>query len=288
MISDAPSVPFQLGEALSYAGLTVVPLVAETEPSAEFVSLDEALAAGLLIDEIDEAGAVESLQVTNQLDRSVLLYEGEQLVGAKQNRVLDRPVLLPEHAVVDVPVLCVERGRWSYRSRRFKSPPHAAYPTLRHAGHSLGQAGVWRDVRAKSRRLGVTSNTEAAEVMYTSSRRKLGGYLAAFPCQAGQCGSIVAVASKFICLDFISRPDVHACIYEKLLRGYALDAIDAASGDTDPGDGAEAFLLEVASAEHRPVQTHGSGDLNRLVSSRVFGWELRLGEEVIALTALAA
>src|SRR6266545_4562197 len=86
--------PFGLGEPCSFGPLTLVPLYTEAEPRAEYVGLDEALAGGLAVTEVDEAGAVETLLVVNPLSTAVLLYEGEELVGAKQNRVLERSVLV--------------------------------------------------------------------------------------------------------------------------------------------------------------------------------------------------
>jgi hypothetical protein len=286
--TEALAIPVRLGEPVLYEALTVVPLFAVEEPGFEFVSLDEALEAGLSVEEVDEGGRVASVRVTNPLASAVLLYEGEEIAGAKQDRIFDRPVLVPERATVEATVLCVEAGRWAYRSRRFKSSPHAAYPTLRHLGHTVGQEGVWSDVHAKSVRLGAVSGTDAAKAMYTSSRQKLDGCLAALPCQAGQCGSIVAVAGKIVCLDFISRPEVHARAYPKLLRGYALDALEAPTADGLPDDAAAESLAEVASAEREAVQAGGRGELRRLRSGRVTGWELQHREELIALTVFAA
>ena len=227
------------------------------------------------------------IRVTNPLASDVLLYAGEGIAGAKQDRIFDRPVLVPERASVEVPVFCVEQGRWSYRSRRvrssrsrrFRSSPHAAYPSLRRVGHTLGQAGVWSDVRAKSVRLGVASTTDAADAMYTSSQRVLDGYLAALPCQSGQCGSIVGVAGEIVCLDFISRVDVYARVYAKLLRGYALEAIEAATVEEFPDGAAAVIWAEVSTARREPVQTGGRGELRPLRSNSVVGWELRFGDE---------
>jgi hypothetical protein len=286
--TETVSLPFRLGEPLLHEGLSVVPLFAAEEPGFEFVSLDEALAAGLFVEEVDEGGRVESVRVTNPLASTVLLYEGEEIAGAKQDRIFDRPVLVPERSTVYAKVLCVEAGRWAYRSRRFESSPHAAYPTLRHAGHTLGQAGVWSDVHAKSVRLGAASDTEAAKALYARSHRKLNGYLAALPCQAGQCGSIVAISGKIVCLDFISRPEVHGRAYAKLLRGYALDALEAPAAEALADGAAEETLGAVEGAEREPVQTGGRGELHRLRSNRVVGWELQLGQELIALTVFAA
>jgi len=59
----------------------------------------------------------------------------------------------------DVPVHCVERGRWAYRSQRFAPAAHAAAPELRrHKGQAeawaegVGEVGPARDRLADSRR----------------------------------------------------------------------------------------------------------------------------------------
>jgi hypothetical protein len=286
--TEAVSIPARLGEPVVHEALAVVPIFADAEPVFEFVSLDEALAAGASVEEVDEEGTVASVRVTNPLASAVLLYEGEVIRGAKQDRIFDRPVLVPERASVNAKVLCVEAGRWAYRSRRFESSPHAAYPTLRHLGHTGGQASVWSDVHAKSMRLGAASDTDAAEAMYTTSRQKLDGYVAALPCQAGQCGSIVAISGKIVCVDFISRPDVHACAYPKLLHGYALDALEAPMAEALPDDAAAETLEEVSTAERERVQSGGRGELLRLRSNCVVGWELQLSQELVALTAFIA
>jgi len=47
------------------------------------------------------------------------IIDVQELVGAKQNRILNTDVLVPAKSTRDVPVSCVERGRWGYKSRHF-------------------------------------------------------------------------------------------------------------------------------------------------------------------------
>src|SRR5207244_10930111 len=115
---------------------------------------------GLAVIEVSQGGAARTLSVSNPLDLNVLLFDGEELVGAKQNRILDRPVLVQAQSKTPVPVTCVERGRWAYRSERFATAPRAAYPSLRRARQAGGQAAAWADVSAKAARMSATSPTE--------------------------------------------------------------------------------------------------------------------------------
>jgi hypothetical protein len=226
-------VPFELGDARTFAGLTVLPLFPSEEPVLEYIGLDEALARGLTVREVSEAGAVEALLVENPLGERVLLYEGEELVGAKQNRIVARSTLVDVRSQRTIPVRCVERGRWSPLAAPFEAAPRAAYPKLRRASRA-GQGATWSELAAKQARMRACSPTEAAEQLYLSHRRRLDEYVEALPRCEGQSGAAVAIAGEPVCVDFVSRSDVFAGLYPKLLRGYALDAIDA-GGSGKPG-----------------------------------------------------
>src|SRR3954469_3447688 len=225
-LAPPQSLPFTLGEPLAFAGLSLIPLFSTADAELEYIGLDEAVAAGLAVTEVDEAGSVSSLYVTNTLTTSVLFYEGEELVGAKQNRILDRTILIQANSKTPVPVSCVERGRWSYRSERFATAPRTAYPELRRAKREGGgQAQVWSNVAEKSARLDAWSPTDASEEMYVKRGASIEEYVAKLPRRDGQCGAIVCLAGRVVCLDYVGRSDVYAGLYSKLLRGYALDAI---------------------------------------------------------------
>jgi hypothetical protein len=74
---------------------------------------------------------VPELLATNPLESNVLLYDGEELLGAKQNRILNVTVLVAATSETRIPVSCVEEGRWSARSTFFDAAKHTAYPELR-------------------------------------------------------------------------------------------------------------------------------------------------------------
>lgn len=53
----------------------------------------------------------------------MILTEGEEIVGLKQNRILNTTVVVKEKTTTEIPVSCCEAGRWSYR--------RPSIPTLR-------------------------------------------------------------------------------------------------------------------------------------------------------------
>jgi hypothetical protein len=286
-LAPSASLPFELGEARSHSGLTVLPLYASTLPRADYVGLDEASASGLAITEVSESGEVESLLVTNPLGTAVLLYEGEEFVGAKQDRILERSILVAPGSKLEIPATCVEQGRWAQRSDRFAPAPRAAYPELRRLRHDHGapsQQAVWGEVSAKSARLGVRSATGAAEEMYTQRSASLEEYVQALPRLDGQSGAIVGVAGELVCLDYVSRSDVFAGLYLKLLRGYALSAIERPLERPLRRRVVGRFLGELELAKRDPRKTIGLGEEGVLTEYAV-GSELTLDGEVIALSA---
>ncbi len=90
------------------------------------------MSEGLLsVAEVNEEGSVPELKVTNAADMSVLLLDGEELMGAKQNRVLNTSILLVVKSETIIPVSCTEHGRWSYSSPAFSDSGVVMSPSLR-------------------------------------------------------------------------------------------------------------------------------------------------------------
>ena len=79
----------QLGDPVEHRGIVIAPLFPRNDPRAEYLTLEEALPLGFRITEIDAAGSVPELLAFNPLETPVLLYDGEELLGAKQNRILN-------------------------------------------------------------------------------------------------------------------------------------------------------------------------------------------------------
>src|SRR5205814_4157715 len=131
----APSrtLPFEVGEPKQFAGLTLLPLFPAATPQLDYLGLDDASARGLTVSEIGAEGVVELLALENPLDEYVLLYEGEELVGAKQNRILDQTILVGAKAALKIPAECVERGRWSHHTQHFAPAPARCLPGVAHS-----------------------------------------------------------------------------------------------------------------------------------------------------------
>jgi hypothetical protein len=293
----ALSPAFQLGEPVRARGIAVAPLFPRAAPIARYITLDEALSLGLRVTEVDAAGAVPELRVVNPTDRRVLLYDGEELVGAKQNRILNVSVLIEAGASLAIPVSCVEQGRWHDEGAMFLAADHASHPELRRrkaerlAGAPLArgaaQGEVWDEVAGKASRLGVRSRTGAHRDTYAERRVDLAALAARFPLQSGQCGAVLALAGAPVCLDLVSRPEAFARLYPKLLAGYLLDAIEHLDAPDASETAIAGFVGATLAASVRPGPAVGLGEDLRLAGATVLGSGLALDGELIQLSAYA-
>jgi len=110
----------KIGRKQSYRDLAVYPLLSTYSISLDYLLLDEALTEGLMeVVEMDREGSVPELKVNNQSPKMILILDGEELVGAKQNRIINTTILVQGRSSLVIPVSCVEQGRWSYDSPRF-------------------------------------------------------------------------------------------------------------------------------------------------------------------------
>jgi len=284
-----------LGSVQTFRNLTVVPLVRRSRGSGEdaappYLTFDEAIARELFfIRELPGAASVPELEAENRGDLPVLLVDGDQLVGAKQNRIINLTILVPPGKTVVIPVSCVEAGRWRFTSEQFRPADHALYAQakaekLRHVSASLEATGratsdqdaVWGSIRGKIASMDAASATEAMADIYKRHEVSVEEYARAFPPVPGQVGAVFAVNGNVVGLELFSHTPIFAAHFLKTLRGFGLDAVDAAKNGDGRADGpaAAAFVNQIADAAAKSARTFpgvGLGETIRLDKGDVIG-----------------
>jgi hypothetical protein len=293
----------EFGAPDQHQNLAVFPLRAKSAgpDEAAYLVLDEALAAGLArVTEVSEGGSVPELAFENLADRPVLLVDGDELVGAKQNRVLNITILVAAGRKITIPVSCVERGRWGYRTRHFGAARHKLYLKARafNAAHvsefmrasgerRSDQGAIWADIEDKMARLEAASPTSSMEDMYEQKSRELTDYLKAFEPSPGQRGAVFTVNGQVAGIELFDSAAAFKRCFPKVLSSYALDALDVQEPCTSPvADGvARCFLEELEHAAQERFPAVGEGTDLRLSGSRLAGGALLVGERVVHLAA---
>lgn len=177
----------------------------------------------------------------------MLLLDSEELVGAKQNRVLNTSVLMGAGQMVDIPVSCVEQGRWAYRTRHFESVRRSLYASVRRkksawvyesllsgAGHRADQGAIWEDRKEKGRAFEVASPTGAMGDAFEAHSGRLDEFRRGLAPVEGQVGAIIYGGGEWWGLELLPGPRLFGKAWARLLPGYAMDALLAPAGKEPP------------------------------------------------------
>lgn len=287
----------ELGEVQEYKSMSVFPLFNCGDDSL-YITLKEAMDSDLLtVTEIDESGSVPELKVINRANVPVLLLDGEELMGAKQNRVLNTTILLKPNSETVIPVSCTEQGRWSYNSLKFRDSGNVASYRVRRSksasvNESLQKQGefrsdqrmVWNEIDNMAQDAGVSSRTRAMQDVYKTREEDLEKYHRSFPITDGQKGILVMINGKVMGLDIISSEIAYYILHRKLLKSYALEAI-LQEGEVKGGfnglDKARSFLDEIRLSMGEKHKSVGYGWDHRLEGPSVVGSSLTYQDQVI-------
>ncbi len=212
----------------------------------------------LVITESTGQGVVGQLLAVNHTADYLLLTDADVLVGAKQNRVLNKSVLLAPYSKTAIDVSCIERLRWQYTTPNFESPKAVADMLLRKSkmdsffvdtdentlSAQSTQQTVWESVSKSLSKAGYKSNTESyAELAAHQARNQMPTACEPEP----ECNALVILEDrKVVSIDMFGND---ACYrhYFPLLRDAAFRSHPATK--TDPADRHEAFYKACEAVE---------------------------------------
>jgi hypothetical protein len=291
----------KVGRKQSYKNLVLYPLLSTYSVGLEYLMLDEALGENLIeIVEKDSDGSVPELRVMNKSPKMILILDGEELVGAKQNRIVNTTILIQGNTMIVIPVSCVEHGRWSYDSPRFHSKERMMSSNLRamkseqvnfsrktSGEFRSDQSAIWDSIAEKSARMGAASPTCAMAAMYDKERPTIEEYVKSYSMIDSQVGAVFMINGKVVGWDAFGKPGTFSKVFKKLLESYALDAIDWYESDREH----KALRSEVtkfrkaslaAGTEGRP--SVGLGTDFRMESKKVTGFALALDDQLLHIS----
>jgi hypothetical protein len=278
----------ELGEPQRYKQMDVLPLLA-ADLGPAYLMLKEALEAHLLeVKEVSHGGSVPDLLAENKGDLPVLLLDGEELAGAKQNRVLNSTLLLSAKTTQLIPVSCTERGRWSYASPHFAESGHVMAAKIRaKKGRAVtqsleqdrsfrsNQGEVWNEIKLLQDKAQMYSPTSAMRDIYVAREPDLAEALAQFPVLEEQKGLLVLINGQVVGFDLLSRTAAYRIVHGKLVKSYAMDAfLEKGRQAKNPTNKARAFLSACLNTAERKFKSTGHG------------WDLRYTGKGLAGSAL--
>ena len=206
-----------------------------------YLLFEQAVAGGAV--EVHEigAGTVPSVTATTK-QQPVVIFAGDTITGGKQNRVINISVWLPAGKVTELPVTCLEHGRWDPGlAARFGAGRKADYTLRSMMSHQVGerrrrvqefaapgvpvaqsyaadQGEVWAEIGRREVRAGRHSGTAALHELWAAEEHDARPLAGAFPSPAGATALAVGVGGRLVALELFDHPGTLAASWSRLVE----------------------------------------------------------------------
>ena len=287
-----------IGRPITRAGISFFPVYLTGNDVPEIAT---GPAAERVIDELNDA-SVPDLAVTNPGKTPLLLIEGEQFIGGKQNRTVNISVLVAAGATLKIPVSCLEAGRWGQQRdfgpaatstpRRVRRTIHDAVAAQ--AGTASARRGaqgeVWGRIDASLREMRMSSPTAAiadADRVFTRDRDRgaAAEELARLGPLPGQYGFVVTHGPRIVGTEIFGDPELLKPHWPALTRSYLLEE-PIASGRPS-ADRVLRALRGISRAAYKGSSGLGLGQERHFTNEKGAGQALTLGCAVVHASALS-
>jgi len=296
-----------VGELKSAGRLAVLTLHSGKDSPSDYLLLDAAQAEGLAtVSEVSEDGSVPELLLNNRAELPLFLLDGEELVGAKQNRIVNLSTLVPSQTEQRIPVSCVEAGRWDYQASDFASSNRVFFSRGRarksadvtrnlaaSGSRHSNQSAVWDDVGEVLTHFDVISDTAAVSDLYERESARLDDLAISLSSDDGSVGAVFLLDGEVAGLEVFDSAATWKKLMPKVLRGYGIDAIrdeqpvrEAPSQDEAREKFAD-FMSKVLESPVERFESAGEGEDMRLVTDQVSGGALLALGRIIHLCAFS-
>jgi hypothetical protein len=279
----------------SHANLSVFPVIttAAAAKDVDYLVLDDGMKQGLVkVVEKGEGGQVNELELRNTSDRPLFLMAGEVVIGGKQDRIIGKNTIVAPQTTEQVPVFCVEHGRWSGRKAEFSTAQTLAHTELRKKASFSNQGEVWKEVSAKNMKRAVANDTDTYRRVAEDSKVKksIEGYdkairtqLAGMSRQDKMVGFVVALNGKVVAIETFGSPKLFRKFQDKLLRSYFVEAVDHAFDAARPpaapkAEAIQGFADKARKAKRNVVLDKKSGKTVQFDEDDVKGSEVETPE----------
>jgi hypothetical protein len=267
------TIALNLGAPIEFGPIEMWPLTRKSGQTPNVV-------AGAAVLAVEESSDPDpgTLHVANHGETPVFLPLGYLFGGLQQSRMLVEDLLIGAGEEFEIPVACVEAGRFSDRqqSRPAGRVPvsvlAAALQPERHTRNVGGrQAAVWDAVTQQERRSGSRPTHSLEQVMREDLQRPTVQRQIAeeidrrFPPTDSQVGMVIAVCGELLLLEVFESADIGERLLGDLLRSIAFD-VDHADPFPCTPEQVKDFLKQ---ARNTPFEAHGnSSGSYRLSGSR--------------------
>lgn len=285
-LHQAISKNLTLGDPFAVRGLGIIPILTDIAPEIpEIDLLEEALDANTFkITEVSEGGRVPILTAENSGSKPVLILDGEELVGGKQNRIVNTTIIVLPGMQTDIPVSCMEAGRWNKKREDFTAGEavfraksravHKASVTssLRREGsYRSDQRAVWDEVDYSL----TETNTPSATSDFRAGRAKVSHRIESLVKEIRvadhQIGALFLSKRGVLGLEFLATPGLFSRCLRKIVSSFAFEVLLDDDSPDVPQDLAAGWWEKVQEASFSQYLSPGAGEDLRVESRNLIG-----------------
>ncbi len=288
---------FKIGEPLFLKNLVLFPLTDGDKDFGRLEILSEAKEKNHL--EIMELGVprIDTIFIKNNSKNRIFALDGEGLRGALQDRVINSSALIKERSEVEIPVSCVEAGRWR-GDKEFSAFRTISYPSLRSIlcksvslslrktkKFQADQTAVWNSISSKMNSLKVYSQTSSIHDIYSQLKKRLESYKEGLAEIKDWNGLIVLSGERILCIDLFGSKRLFNKLKEPLITSYALDALERNVSTLPRRNWVKKAFEEIKDAKVASFPSFSLGNEIRLETENMVGRGLVIDGELLHFSA---
>lgn len=225
-----------------YKNIVILPLKNQESTPFNYITLKRAIDENLAeLKEVDVSGSVPEISVINKSNFFILIPQGEQLVGAKQNRIVNTTILLEPNKKTTIPVSCIEQGRWHYIRQNFITGDEVLAYKMRKTAHKsvvdnlmkggsfrANQYEIWGYISSEFEKDGLYSRTSSYSDYMKSKIEQERINDKKFKLPEDINGFAFYVGTKLISIEYFSNPEFFRENGDRIVKAMIVDAQDYA------------------------------------------------------------
>ena len=212
----------------THENVAIIPLKTAPNYNLDLLTLKKGFELGLVEVKECENSTVNTLIVKNKAVTPLILIDGEEVIGGKQNRILNSTVVISPKSESKIPVNCTERGRWQYKSE-FKSSMHLADAETRrmktraiHKNLPV-QSEVWASIDRLESFNHCRSPTSAMSESYENKKVNLNKALKSFEIIDGQTGVLIIINGEIQGFELFLNHEIYKEFHDKIIKSYLIN-----------------------------------------------------------------
>ena len=220
-----------IGEPVFLRNLKVYPIKAENSNGFSPATVEEAVTSGTGEFRELDTPEINEIIFVNRGNETVLMLDGEEITGAFQNRIIATSTIAKPNSNSRIPVVCAEEGRWDeiggFKTGNYSYPRLRSLLIKKRQTRKDLQEKVWQEIQRKMTVTKTRSATSSMHDIFNNLADEIDRYIEDFQSMDhGTIGIIGSAGSRILGCDILRNSNIYKKIEKKLIKSYALDALE--------------------------------------------------------------